>query len=76
MHLITVSQALSMLKYITKNVLCCFVLYQVEKVLFKVPEVSKKVKADEKPRPSDWWVVNAPVFEPVRILLKIYIVQY
>ena len=42
--------------------------YQVEKILFKVPEVTKVDNANEKPKPSDWWVVNAPVFEPVRFI--------
>ncbi|XP_065058992.1 probable E3 ubiquitin-protein ligase makorin-1 [Rhopilema esculentum] len=35
-----------------------------EKVLYKVPDVLKEKKAGKEVKPSDWWIVNAPVFEP------------
>jgi len=40
---------------------------KVEKVLFKVPEVHKSENVHETPKSSDWWVVNAPVFEPGKL---------
>lgn len=40
-------------------------LFQVEKVLFQIPKVTKATEVHTKQMNSDWWMVNAPVFEPV-----------